>query len=150
MKTKIFTGLAVVCIFLSVRASTNAKNEKADLISSATVKALTKNVEYDFDRAAVKNNFQNNLDQLAKIMIKENYAVSLKGYADSIGTYKYNWVLSDKRANSVKDYLVSKGVDQNRIITTPFGSTQPVATNQTADGRQLNRRVEITLKKIKE
>lgn len=150
MKTKIFTGLAVVCLFLSVKANTNAKHTKSNSISSAAIIALAKNVEYDFDKATVRDDYYSNLDQLAKQIIKENFAVSLKGYADSIGAYKYNWVLSDKRASAVKDYLVSKGVKQSRIITTPFGSTEPVASNETAEGRQQNRRVEIALKKINE
>lgn len=148
MKTKIFTGLAVVCLFLSVKANTNTANSKATAISSAALSALTKNVEYEFDKATVQDNFYANLDLLAKEVIKGNYAVSLKGYADSIGAYKYNWVLSDKRASGVKDYLISKGVSQSRIITTPFGSTEPIASNETAAGRQQNRRVEIALKKI--
>ncbi|MET4082124.1 outer membrane protein OmpA-like peptidoglycan-associated protein [Pedobacter sp. UYP30] len=151
MKTKIFTGLAMVCLFLTVKANTNnAKRVLANSTSAATLSALTKNVEYGFDRANVQDDYYANLDQLAKVMLKEDYAVSLKGYADEIGAYKYNWVLSDKRANSVKDYLVSKGVQQSRIITTPFGSTEPIASNQTEEGRQKNRRVEISLKKINE
>ncbi len=83
-------------------------------------------------------------------MVDEKYVVSLRGHADSVGSYKPNWMLSEKRAIKVKDYLVSKGVDQSKVITIPFGSTIPIANNKTAAGRQKNRRVEIKLKGINE
>lgn len=150
MKIKIVTVLAVVCLFLTVKAHTNFSNKNLNkgLSSSEKLADLTKNLEYDFDRANVRDNYYIKLNELAKTVINENYAVSLKGYADSIGAYKYNWVLSDQRATNVKKYLVSKGVKKNRIITTPFGSTEPVANNGTEEGRQKNRRVEIVVKKI--
>ena len=65
------------------------------------------------------------------------------GHTDSIGTEKYNQGLSERRAASVKSYLVSKGVDPNRIYTEGKGELQPVASNKTREGRAQNRRVEI-------
>ncbi|MGE5640969.1 MAG: OmpA family protein, partial [Clostridia bacterium] len=65
------------------------------------------------------------------------------GHTDSIGTDEYNQKLSVRRAESVKSYLVSKGVEQNRVYTEGKGEKQPVATNKTKEGRQKNRRVEI-------
>jgi len=153
MKTKFIALLAVVFLFLSVKANKDPKSTKivkakTTKISAAVLADLTKNLEYDFDRPAVRNAYYKKLDLLAKAVIDDNYAVSLKGHADAIGAYKYNWVLSDKRATNVKQYLVTKGVKENRIVTTPFGSTIPVASNATPEGRQKNRRVEIGLKKI--
>lgn len=109
---------------------------------------LTKNIEYDFGRINIRNNYYDKLDQLAKTMIDGNYAVALRGYADSIGTFKANWVISDKRAKQVKTYLIGKGVDGSKIITTPFGSTKPIASNKTKQGRQRNRRVEIKVNEL--
>jgi len=151
MKTKIIIQLAVLFIFLTVKA--NGDHEPKTKNTPKAVKAvaiaeLTKNLEYDFDGPAVRNSYYEKLDQLAKAVIDGDYAVSLKGHADGIGAYKYNWVLSDTRAINVKKYLITKGVKENRIITTPFGSTLPIASNKTATGRQKNRRVEIDLKKI--
>lgn len=155
MKTRIITMLAVVFLFLSVKATRG--DESAKKIRTRTVKTsaavlaeLTKNLEYDFAKQSVRDAYFKKLDLLAKAVIDDNYAVSLKGHADGIGPYKYNWVLSDKRAISVKEYLISKGVRENRIVTTPFGSTVPIASNKTAEGRQKNRRVEIGLKRIPE
>lgn len=148
MKTTLFTLMAAIFLFVSVRAGKNAKTTtNANAIALA---ALTSRIEYDFNRPSVRDAYYKKLDELAKAVIDDQYAVSLKGHADAIGAYKYNWVLSDKRALSVKDYLISKGVKSEHIVTTPFGSTVPIATNKTAAGRQKNRRVEIELKKIGE
>jgi OmpA-OmpF porin, OOP family len=67
------------------------------------------------------------------------------GHTDSIGSDAYNQKLSVRRAESVKAYLVSKGVEPNRIYTEGKGEKQPVASNKTKDGRQKNRRVEIEI-----
>lgn len=113
-----------------------------------TVSELTKNLEYAFSKATIRVSYYDKLDQLAKLIIEKKYALALRGYADSLGSYKANWVLSDKRAKEVKTYLVSKGVPDNLIVATPFGSTRPVATNKTAEGRQKNRRVEIKINEL--
>ena len=65
------------------------------------------------------------------------------GHTDSIGTDAYNQKLSVRRAEAVKAYLVSKGIEKNRVYTEGKGEKQPVADNKTADGRAKNRRVEI-------
>lgn len=146
--------LSFILIFAfadATRASDLSKepgSARSSASKAASLAALTKNLEYDTANPAIRDAYFKNLDELAKTIKDDNYAVSLRGHADSRGKYKYNWVLSDNRAISVKKYLVSKGVSENRIITTPYGSTVPVATNATAAGRQKNRRVEIELKKI--
>jgi OOP family OmpA-OmpF porin len=65
------------------------------------------------------------------------------GHTDSVGTDAYNQRLSVRRADAVKDYLVSKGVEKNRVYTEGKGEKQPIADNKTAEGRAKNRRVEI-------
>ena len=153
MKTKMMSILLLMFFYISVEAVPTLKTgkkakPKSAKVNLATLANLTKNLEYAFDKPAVKDAYYKQLDQLAKAVIDDNYAVSLKGHADAIGAYKYNWVLSDQRAINVKNYLISKGVKEDRIVTTPFGSTVPIATNKTSEGRQKNRRVEIALKKI--
>ena len=71
------------------------------------------------------------------------YLTELQGYTDSIGTEKYNFGLSERRAESVLRYLVSKGVPLHRISIVRLGKTSPVADNKTAGGREQNRRVEV-------
>ena len=101
-------------------------------------------VLFDFDKAVLKNEGKSKLDDLATKVKAINLEVVIAiGHTDSIGNDAYNQKLSVRRAESVKAYLVSKGVEPNRIYTEGKGEKQPVASNKTADGRQKNRRVEI-------
>ena len=99
---------------------------------------------FDFDKAILKNEGKNKLDDLATKVKAINLEVVIAiGHTDSIGSDAYNQKLSVRRAESVKAYLVSKGVEPNRIYTEGKGEKQPVASNKTKDGRAKNRRVEI-------
>src|SRR5262249_42289519 len=69
--------------------------------------------------------------------------LEVEGHTDSVGSDAYNQTLSEKRAVSVRDYLVESGVPINNILSRGFGKTQPVADNGTSEGRKLNRRVEM-------
>ena len=148
--TIVATLLFTIPLVKGVNSSVLFEDPKSAALSkkATPIAALTKSLEYDTNKPSIRDVYYRNLDELAQTIKENNYAVALRGHADSRGKYKYNWVLSDKRAISVKDYLVSKGVKENRIVATPFGSTMPIATNSTAAGRQKNRRVEIELKKI--
>ena len=87
------------------------------------------------------------LDKIADFAIhnpKNEFII--KGYTDSIGAYSYNLTISKFRANSVKSYLIAKGVDPSKLATFGLGSQNPIFSNRTAGGRKLNRRVEIELK----
>jgi OOP family OmpA-OmpF porin len=105
---------------------------------------LAADVLFDFDKSVIKPDGKNKLDDLSqKIRAISLEVVIAIGHADSIGTDAYNQKLSVRRAESVKAYLVSKGVEPNRIYTEGKGEKQPVASNKTNDGRAKNRRVEI-------
>jgi OmpA-OmpF porin, OOP family len=105
---------------------------------------LAADVLFDFDKAVLKNEGKAKLDDLANRAKAINLEVVIAiGHTDSIGSDAYNQKLSVRRAESVKSYLVSKGVEPNRIYTEGKGEKQPVASNKTKDGRQKNRRVEI-------
>jgi len=105
---------------------------------------LAADVLFDFDKAILKNEGKNKLDDLASKVRAINLEVVIAiGHTDSIGADAYNQKLSVRRAESVKAYLVSKGVEPNRIYTEGKGEKQPVASNKTKDGRAKNRRVEI-------
>ena len=73
-------------------------------------------------------------------------SVTIDGHTDNIGSDKVNNPLSVRRAEACKKYLVNKGINADRMTTAGFGSTQPVADNKTAEGRQKNRRIEIKIK----
>jgi len=103
------------------------------------------NIEFDFDRAALRNTSIEELDRLIDELQGNPVAVKLSGHADSIGEYVYNWHLSKSRADEVKAYLISKGIEETKIASTEYGNTKPIASNTTEEGRQRNRRVEIEL-----
>jgi len=101
-------------------------------------------VLFDFDKSILKNEGKNKLDDLASKVKAINLEVVIAiGHTDSIGSDAYNQKLSVRRAESVKAYLVSKGIEPNRIYTEGKGEKQPVADNKTREGRAKNRRVEI-------
>lgn len=150
--TTITACLGLLVIFSTVNSVYGSISDKNPTTTTSNRRkpaaAALKKVEYDNARPTIRTNYYADLDLLAKTIKDDNYAVSLRGHADAVGKYKYNWMLSDERAVNVKKYLISKGVSESRIITTPFGSTVPIASNSTPEGRQKNRRVEIELKKI--
>jgi len=101
-------------------------------------------VLFDFDKATLKPEGKAKLDELAGKVKDINLEVVIAiGHTDSIGSDAYNQKLSVRRAESVKSYLVSKGIEPNRVYTEGKGEKQPVASNKTKEGRQKNRRVEI-------
>jgi len=105
---------------------------------------LAADVLFDFDKAVIKPAGKSKLDDLAAKIRGINLEVVIAiGHTDAIGSDAYNQKLSVRRAESVKSYLVSKGVEPNRIYTEGKGEKQPVASNKTKDGRAKNRRVEI-------
>ena len=99
---------------------------------------------FDFDKSALKPEGRAKLDDLIGKIKGINLEVIIAvGHTDAIGSVKYNQKLSVKRSESVKAYLVSKGIEKNRVYTEGKGKSQPVADNKTSEGRAKNRRVEI-------
>jgi OmpA-OmpF porin, OOP family len=99
---------------------------------------------FDFDKSVLKPEGKAKLDDLISKVKGINLEVLIAvGHTDSIGTDAYNQKLSVRRAEAVKAYLVSKGIEKNRVYTEGKGEKQPVADNKTAEGRAKNRRVEI-------
>lgn len=99
---------------------------------------------FDFDKAVLKPEGKAKLDDLASKVGGINLEVVIAvGHTDSTGPASYNQALSNRRAEAVKAYLVSKGIESNRIYTEGKGLTQPVADNSTREGRAKNRRVEV-------
>ena len=99
---------------------------------------------FDFDKSVLKPEGRAKLDDLVSKIRDVNLEVIIAvGHTDSIGSDTYNQRLSVRRAEAVKAYLVSKGIEKNRVYTEGKGEKQPVADNKTAEGRAKNRRVEI-------
>ncbi len=99
---------------------------------------------FDFDKSVLKHEGKAKLDDLVGKIKDINLEVVIAvGHTDSIGTDAYNQKLSVRRAEAVKAYLVSKGIEKNRVYTEGKGKKQPIADNKTKEGRAKNRRVEI-------
>lgn len=103
-------------------------------------------VLFDTGKAQLKSGSQRSLQKLAEFM-RENpqRTVSVEGFTDSVGGDEYNQQLSERRANAVRQSLVGLGVEPDRITASGYGKAFPVAGNDTAAGRQMNRRVEIVI-----
>ena len=118
-----------------------AKPAPKPVVEKVTMSAET---NFDFDKAVLKPEGKARLDDLVGKLKAVNLEVIIAiGHTDSIGTKAYNQKLSVRRANAVKAYLVSKGIEANRVYTEGKGKTQPIADNRTKEGRAKNRRVEI-------
>ena len=103
-----------------------------------------KGVYFDFDKATLRPEGKAVLNDAAALLkTNERVVVEVAGHTDSVGSEAYNQGLSERRANTVKDYLTAQGVTATRLTARGYGENQPVATNDTDEGRQLNRRVEL-------
>ena len=107
---------------------------------------LSGDANFEFNKAALLPNAYPVLDSLVSTMKKHTeYKWEIAGYTDGIGSVNYNLKLSERRAQSVVDYLVSKGVNSSNLKVVGYGKDNPVATNSTPEGRSMNRRVEIKI-----
>ncbi len=77
--------------------------------------------------------------------LKETLIVEIAGHTDSIASSEFNQKLSEGRAKTVRDYLIKKGIDKNRVTAVGYGETQPVADNGSEEGREKNRRTEVRI-----
>ena len=118
---------------------------------SSVKQAITIQAEalFDFDKSVLKPAGKQSIDDaVAKMRNVDVEIVIATGHTDSIGTDAYNQKLSERRATSVKEYMVSKGIPAAKITILGKGETQPVATNKTKEGRAKNRRVDIEFKGV--
>jgi len=108
---------------------------------------LTNDILYDFNSAVLRTESQQTLrDLAANFQRYPDETVSVEGHTDNVGSPEYNQGLSERRAYSVRDYLASQGVAPSRISAIGYGEARPKASNDTPEGRQLNRRVEIHIR----
>jgi outer membrane protein OmpA-like peptidoglycan-associated protein len=113
-------------------------------VRPAKKKIVLRSVHFDFDKSTIRPDAVPVLNEAAETLKAEGgIAVIVEGHTDSVGTDAYNQKLSHRRADAVRQYLVKHGIPANRITTEGFGKSRPVASNDTADGRAQNRRVEL-------
>jgi OOP family OmpA-OmpF porin len=106
------------------------------------------NVFFDFDKWDLRSESFVELDRVVKLLNDNpSMEIELSAHTDSFGADDYNFKLSDNRAKSCMEYLLSKGIAPNRVTSQGYGETKPVAPNDTPENRQLNRRVEFKITK---
>lgn len=112
--------------------------------AAAKKQIVLRGINFDFDKSNIKPEAEPVLDAAVDVL-KENPGVNIRvaGYTDSTGPDAYNQGLSERRANSVKDYLEKHGIEASRLTAVGFGEADPVASNSTKDGRAQNRRVTL-------
>ena len=111
----------------------------------------SRTVLFDLNKATIRPESEEALNNIAEIMQEyDNTIFHIEGHTDNTGRDEYNMQLSKERADSVRQFLISAGVPESRLTSEGYGETQPIAPNNTAQGRQDNRRVEISLDKNKE
>jgi OOP family OmpA-OmpF porin len=110
---------------------------------------LDEKIQFALDKADILPASFGILDELAKVMEQNPQVqlVSIEGHASSEGEAQHNLTLSKARAEAVRDYLVKKGISSDRLTSTGFGQTKPIASNDTPEGREKNRRVEFHITK---
>ena len=104
------------------------------------------NIFFDFDKATLRPESYAELDRLIPLFSRfPNMKIEIAGHTDSRGSDDYNARLSKDRASAVRKYLLNKDIDPDRIVSMGYGESVPVATNDTDEGRQQNRRVEFKI-----
>lgn len=115
-------------------------------VGDTLVLVMPGNVTFGTNQSDIQASFFPVLNSVA-LVVKEydKTRIEISGFTDSTGTVEYNQSLSQKRANSVAQYLIAQGVDARRVVAQGLGQSNPIASNATAAGRQENRRVELRL-----
>jgi outer membrane protein OmpA-like peptidoglycan-associated protein len=110
--------------------------------------AVLKNIFFEFDKYDLQDKSLTELQKILRFM-NENPSVKIEisGHTDNSGNATYNQQLSNNRAQSVKTYLVERGIDSKRLFTKGYGSEKPIRPNDTEENRQLNRRIEFKILK---
>ncbi len=122
------------------------KKDTVSVVKEIESLILSGDTNFEFNKSKLLPNAYPVLDSLVNTMKKHpKYKWEVGGYTDAIGSNKYNMKLSKQRAQSVVDYLVSQGVERNSLKIVGYGEENPIATNETAEGRSMNRRVEVKL-----
>ncbi len=122
------------------------KGAKVERVGEGILITFDSGILFNIDSDALKPATKDNLDKLVPILQKYNDTeLKILGHTDNTGTEKHNKVLSDNRATAVNDYLIMKSVASARLHDTGYGESDPIATNDTPEGRQLNRRVEVVI-----
>ncbi|SHK32893.1 Outer membrane protein OmpA [Marinobacter antarcticus] len=104
------------------------------------------NITFDLNQTSIRGGFTNTLESVALVLKEfDKTIIQIEGHTDSSGSDSYNQLLSERRAGSVRDFLLNQGIESRRTRAVGYGERYPMASNDTSAGREQNRRVELTL-----
>jgi len=110
------------------------------------LKTAFDNLEFETGRSKIKAESIESLNELAEVLVKKpEWGLQIAGHTDNVGRAQSNLILSKQRAESVRDFMIERGVSAEKLSTLYFGQTMPIESNDTPEGRQANRRVEMTI-----
>jgi OOP family OmpA-OmpF porin len=154
--THVYSSAGSYTASLTVTDDDGATGSASTMVSAAAARAaepeqarriVLRGINFAFDSARIEPEFEPVLDvAVQELQANPTVSVEVAGHTDATGTDEYNQGLSERRARSVVDYLVSKGIDRSRLEAVGRGESQPVADNGTRDGRAQNRRVELNVR----
>ena len=119
---------------------------RGESVEGKTICAVD-DINFDFNSSDIREESYGYLDKLASTLVRMNAYVEVKGHTDNVGTDEVNMRISRQRAKAVLDYLVEQGVNPNKISYSFYGSSRPLVSNETLEGRRINRRVEVEILK---
>lgn len=132
-----------------LRAELQGTGVSVTRVGDRIILNMPSNITFGTDQDQVIPPFYRTLDSVALVLKKfDKTFVDVNGHTDSTGSQQHNQALSERRAASVAYYLAGRGIDQRRVSAVGFGSSQPVASNATPEGRAQNRRVEVAIAPI--
>ena len=128
----------------ALATNNNSQPLQLDVINSIIDQSQIENIQFNFDSYEITPEYKTYLRGLSMLIkANPNWNIHLSGHTDNVGEDIYNVYLSEQRSISAKKFLVSCGIEEERLTYDFFGESKPVATNQTPEGRYKNRRVEI-------
>jgi OOP family OmpA-OmpF porin len=121
-------------------------DKPVDAKGCTIVSVVLKNVQFESNSSELTAGSSEELDKAVDAMNKyDQIRIEIQAHSDSMGEASYNQYLSEQRANSVRDYMIGKGIAADRMVAKGYGESQPIADNSTRDGRAENRRVELKI-----
>jgi outer membrane protein OmpA-like peptidoglycan-associated protein len=145
-----FKKLAIHDVEFKMEKILHDFDQQVDVKYQKDTLVLTSHIAFEFNKHEINDQYNQFLSGLAKVLEETpDVILNINGHTDSVGADSYNMSLSQKRALSIANFLVNKGVRRNRMKCNGFGSSRPIANDSTESGRALNRRVEFHFNQIK-
>jgi outer membrane protein OmpA-like peptidoglycan-associated protein/Mg-chelatase subunit ChlD len=123
-------------------------SQKISLIEKNRKIVINNHILFEFNKYQINTKYDSTCERINKLLkMRPSIEISIEGHTDDIGSDEYNQKLSEQRSESLKEYLVKRGIAEERIKTIGYGKSRPIAPNDTEEGRKMNRRIEIVITK---